>query len=131
MHAKNIHSSNLVQLSEDVVLDQLAQEDSDDSKDQNRVAGNSKLTLAQISSKSREKVVSESEAAETLVLQESAEEGAEQEAVAQPTLAQSDLSGMSADDMRSYSESVAQAADVVNSESELEKAKEVESKGKG
>lgn len=32
--------------------------------------------------------------------------------------------------MRSYSESVAQAADVVNSESENDKAKEVE-KGKG
>ena len=33
--------------------------------------------------------------------------------------------------MRSYSESVAQAADVVNSESENDKAKEAEQKGKG
>lgn len=39
---------------------------------------------------------------------------------------QSDLSGMSADDMRSYSESVAQAADVVNNESEAESKKDLE-----
>ena len=39
---------------------------------------------------------------------------------------QSDLSGMSADDMRSYSESVAQAADVVNNESEVDNKKDLE-----
>lgn len=40
--------------------------------------------------------------------------------------AQSDLAGMSADDMRSYSESVAQAADVVNNESEVDNKKDLD-----
>lgn len=56
------------------------------------------------------------------------------EAVPQAPVAnapQNDLSGMSADDMRSYSESVAQAADVVNSESEMDKPKEADAKNKG
>lgn len=44
---------------------------------------------------------------------------------------QSDLSGMSADDMRSYSESVAQAADVVNNESEAENKKDPEAMSLG
>jgi hypothetical protein len=92
------------------------------------------VTLAQVSQRSREKLVSESEAGEGLAAEESLEEGAEQEAVPQPAVAaapQNDLSGMSADDMRSYSESVAQAADVVNSESEMDKPKEADPKNKG
>lgn len=49
------------------------------------------------------------------------EEGAEVEAPPQSAAqAQTDLSGLSADDMKSYSESVAQAADVVNNESEAD-----------
>ena len=52
------------------------------------------------------------------------EEGAEVEATPQSAAqAQTDLSGLSADDMKSYSESVAQAADVVNNESEADAAK--------
>lgn len=92
------------------------------------------VTLAQVSQRSREKLVSESEAGEGLAVEESLEEGVEQEAVPQPAVAaapQNDLAGMSADDMRSYSESVAQAADVVNSESEMDKPKEADTKNKG
>lgn len=124
----------LVQLSEDVVIDE--QESGQELEAQTPSGANhqSQVTLAQVSQRSREKLVSESEASEGLAAEESLEEGAELEAMPQPAVVntpQNDLSGMSADDMRSYSESVAQAADVVNSESEMDKAKEADAKNKG
>ena len=73
---------------------------------------------------------SETKAEEQAGAGEYLEEAAEAEGVPQGAAAgaatQSDLSGMSADDMRSYSESVAQAADVVNSESEADKKSDLD-----
>lgn len=78
--------------------------------------------------KSKQGLRSETEVEEQAGAGEYLEEGAEVEGPtpASPAATQSDLSGMSADDMRSYSESVAQAADVVNSESEADNKKDLD-----
>jgi hypothetical protein len=99
--------------------------------------GGTGVTLAQVEQKSKQGLRSESEVEEGAAVSEQLEEGAEAEAVPQAAPAyqggapQGDLSGMSADDMRSYSESVAQAADVVNNESEAEAKKDPESMSLG
>lgn len=96
------------------------------------------VTLAQVAQKSKQGLLSETEVEEGAAVGEQLEEGADAEAVPQAAPAlqggaapQGDLSGMSADDMRSYSESVAQAADVVNNESEAETKKDPESMSLG
>ena len=100
-------------------------------------SGGTGVTLAQVEQKSKQGLRSESEVEEGAAVSEQLEEGAEAEAVPQATPAyqggapQGDLSGMSADDMRSYSESVAQAADVVNNESEAEAKKDPETMSLG
>lgn len=98
-----------------------------------QASGGGQISLAQVEQKSKQRLLSESEAEEQLGAGAYVEEGTETESAAlgSPAFAgaaatPSDLSGMSADDMRSYSESVAQAADVVNNESEAESKKEAE-----